>query len=109
MLTTQTIGLQTTSAGKAAFITAMYVVITPFLARLILKTRIKSINWISVSLAVIGLAVLILLNPDTMSSMGTISTGDILILICAVFSLYKLFLRINMLNQSMCYYCPCYK
>ena len=86
MLTTQTIGLQTTSAGKAAFITAMYVVITPFLARLILKTRIKSINWISVSLAVIGLAVLILLNPDTMSSMGTISTGDILILICAVFS-----------------------
>jgi drug/metabolite transporter (DMT)-like permease len=54
----QTIGLAHTPASVSGFITGMYVVCTPLLAALILRTRITSLTIVAVGLAVAGLGVL---------------------------------------------------
>lgn len=56
----QTVGLDHTSASVSGFVTGMYVVITPLLAALILRTRITAVTWGAVLLAATGLAVLTL-------------------------------------------------
>ena len=56
----QTTGLSETPASVSGFITGMYVVCTPPLAALILKTRITAITWGAVLLATAGLGVLTL-------------------------------------------------
>ncbi len=53
----QQIGLIYTTAGKAAFITAMYIVIVP-LMMLILRRKVKLITWIGIAIAVFGLYLL---------------------------------------------------
>jgi drug/metabolite transporter (DMT)-like permease len=73
----QTIGLAHTPASVSGFITGMYVVCTPLLAALILRTRINALTWGAVLLAVSGLAVLTL---DGLS-MGY---GETLTLVAAV-------------------------
>jgi drug/metabolite transporter (DMT)-like permease len=50
----QQIGLVDTSAGKAAFITGLYIVIVPLLG-IFLKQRVPLFNWIGVAFAVAGL------------------------------------------------------
>lgn len=50
----QQIGLVDTSAGKAAFITGLYIVIVPLLG-IFLKQRVPLFNWIGVAFAVVGL------------------------------------------------------
>jgi drug/metabolite transporter (DMT)-like permease len=50
----QQIGLADTSAGKAAFITGLYIVIVPLLG-FFLKQRVPLFNWIGVVFAVTGL------------------------------------------------------
>jgi len=50
----QQIGLTYTSAGKAAFITGLYIVLVPLLG-IFLKQRIRLNTWVGVVLAVIGL------------------------------------------------------
>ena len=54
----QTAGLAHTLASVSGFITGMYVVCTPLLAALILRTRITAMTWAAVGLATAGLAVL---------------------------------------------------
>jgi drug/metabolite transporter (DMT)-like permease len=54
----QTAGLAHTPASVSGFITGMYVVCTPLLAALILRTRITAMTWAAVALATVGLAVL---------------------------------------------------
>ena len=56
----QTTGLAHTAASVSGFITGMYVVCTPLLAALLLKTRITSLTWAAVALATAGLGVLTL-------------------------------------------------
>ena len=56
----QTAGLAHTPASVSGFITGMYVVCTPLLAALILRTRITPVTWGAVALATAGLAVLTL-------------------------------------------------
>jgi drug/metabolite transporter (DMT)-like permease len=56
----QTAGLASTPASVSGFITGMYVVCTPLLAALILRTRITAMTWGAVALATAGLAVLTL-------------------------------------------------
>lgn len=56
----QTAGLAHTPASVSGFITGMYVVCTPLLAALILRTRIGALTWAAVLLAVVGLGVLTL-------------------------------------------------
>ena len=73
----QQVGLQYTDAGKAGFITAMYIVLVPVLG-LFLKRRPPRTAIVSVLLAVIGLYLL--------SCVGVtrINRGDLLVLGCAV-------------------------
>ncbi|MDQ3616534.1 MAG: DMT family transporter [Actinomycetota bacterium] len=56
----QTAGLAHTPASVSGFITGMYVVSTPVLAALILRTRITAVTWGAVALATVGLGVLTL-------------------------------------------------
>jgi len=74
----QQIGLVTTDSGKAGFITAMYVVFVPILG-LFLKKRTTFNVWISVVIAIFGLYFLCITDKLTIES------GDIIILIGAVF------------------------
>ena len=69
-------GLETTTAGKAGFITTLYIVIVPLLG-LLLKKKPPRVIWISVGLAVAGLYCL------CMTESLTITTGDFYILLCS--------------------------
>lgn len=74
----QQAGLAYTTAGKAAFITGLYIVIVPLLG-VFLKQRISLNMWVGVVLAVLGLYFLSV-NEDF-----TIAFGDILEIIGAFF------------------------
>lgn len=56
----QTAGLAHTAASVSGFVTGMYVVFTPLLAAVLLRTRITALTWVAVALATAGLAVLTL-------------------------------------------------
>ncbi|MGH3332295.1 MAG: DMT family transporter, partial [Nocardioidaceae bacterium] len=56
----QTAGLAHTPASVSGFITGLYVVCTPLLAAMILRTRITAMTWGAVVLATAGLGVLTL-------------------------------------------------
>ncbi|WP_245155875.1 DMT family transporter [Nocardioides sp. 503] len=56
----QTAGLAHTAASVSGFITGMYVVATPLLAAVLLRTRITAVTWLAVLLATAGLGVLTL-------------------------------------------------
>ena len=75
----QQLGLGATSPGKAAFITALYVVLVP-VAALFFGKRARPIVWIGVALAVAGLYFLCMNGTD----FGSIYFGDVLALICAI-------------------------
>lgn len=69
-------GLETTTSGKAGFITALYIVIVP-IAGMFLGKKAPKIIWISVVLAVAGLYCLCITEEFTITS------GDFYILLCA--------------------------
>jgi drug/metabolite transporter (DMT)-like permease len=73
----QTVGLESTTAGKGGFITGLNTVIVPFLALLIFKKPINKRIWIAVGLSITGLALLLLEGES-----GLI-IGDIFVLFCA--------------------------
>jgi len=77
----QTLGLAPgmTSPGRAAFITGMFVVITPFLQAVILRRVPKWTAWVGVAAAVAGLWLL-----SGGGGGGGWNLGDSLVLICAV-------------------------
>jgi drug/metabolite transporter (DMT)-like permease len=54
----QTVGLAQTAASVSGFITGLYVVATPLLAALVLRTRVGGWTWAAVGLATVGLGVL---------------------------------------------------
>ena len=70
-------GLETTTSGKAGFITALYIVIVPILSIFLKKKALRAI-WISVVLAVAGLYCLCITEDFTITS------GDFYILLCAL-------------------------
>ena len=73
----QQVGLVYTTAGKAGFITAMYIVLVPILGLAFRKKPPVTI-WFSVLLAVIGLYLL------SCAGASSINIGDILMLGCAL-------------------------
>lgn len=80
----QQIGLVYTSAGKAGFITALYILIVPILG-LFLGKKVGVKTWIGVALAIVGMYLLCI------TSEFSIAFGDLMILLCAfVFSLHIL-------------------
>jgi drug/metabolite transporter (DMT)-like permease len=74
----QQVGLVYTTAGKAGFITSLYVVIVPILA-LFWKQSTNAGTWIGAALAVIGLYFL------SVTEKFTIEFGDLLVFFCAFF------------------------
>lgn len=74
---TQTIGLQTTAAGKAAFITGLSVVLVPLFAALLLRVALKRLAILGVLLAIIGLGLL------TLQRGLHLAGGDLWVLLCA--------------------------
>lgn len=73
----QTAGLAHTAASVSGFITGMYVVFTPILAALLLRTRITAMTWVAVALATAGLWVL------TMEGTFALGYGESLTLVGA--------------------------
>lgn len=73
----QQVGLLTTSAGKAGFITSLYIVLVPMFG-LFLKRRPHPMTWISVLIALVGLYFLSIRGDFTMSQ------GDLLVLASAL-------------------------
>ena len=73
----QQVGLVYTDAGKAGFITAMYIVLVPILG-IFRKQKPPKVIWFSVLMAVAGLYLLSCLNATG------INKGDILVLGCAL-------------------------
>lgn len=74
----QQVGLQTTTATNAGFLTGLYVLFTPLLGFLIYRTAPHPILYACVPLAIVGLYYL---NGGRFDSF---STGDLLIIGCAV-------------------------
>jgi drug/metabolite transporter (DMT)-like permease len=74
----QQIGVVYTTAGKAGFITGLYVVLVPFIG-IVLKHKITRGNWIGAILAAIGLYFL------TITGSFTIQKGDFYVLLSAFF------------------------
>ncbi len=73
----QQVGLIDTAAGKAGFLTAMYIVLVPILG-LFLRRKPSFMAYISVGIAVIGIYLL------SCVGVSQISIGDVLLLGCAL-------------------------
>ena len=76
----QQAGLADTSAGKAGFITALYVVLVPVLG-IFLRRRASGRTWVSVAIAVAGLYLLCIRAGEGFH----LQTSDIYLLLCALF------------------------
>lgn len=75
--TLQQMGIMYTTAGKAGFLTALYIVLVPVLG-IFLKRKAGLQLWISVGLALIGLYLL------CMKGSFSLNWGDWLLILCAV-------------------------
>ena len=77
----QTAGLERTTVSSTGFITGMYVVLTPLIALVVLRSTVGSGAWAGVALSVAGLAMLSGIQAGSV-------TGDLLVLAgAAVYSL----------------------
>lgn len=81
----QTVGLQYTTPSKNAFLTAVNVVIVPFLALILYRRRVDYFELGGAVLAMIGVGVL------SLKVNGAINIGDLLTLGCAVFFALQIF------------------
>jgi len=79
--TLQTAGLERTTVSSTGFITGMYVVLTPLIALVLVRSRIGLSVWGGVALSTIGLAMLSGIHAGSL-------TGDLLVLAAA--ALYSL-------------------
>lgn len=83
--TLQQIGLKYTSAGKAGFITALYIVMVPVFGFIFFKKRPAITVWISVAIALVGMYLLCITDGFSLGK------GDLWVLGCAfVFTLHIL-------------------
>ena len=73
----QQLGLSDASEGKAAFMTALYIVLVPMLG-LFLRRPTNLLNWLAVALAAVGLYFLCAMGETGFS------LSDILLLLCAL-------------------------
>jgi len=69
-------GLETTTSGKAGFITALYIVIVPIIGLFMKKQTPKTV-WISIPFAAVGLYLLCVKEGFT------VTVGDFYVLLCA--------------------------
>ena len=83
----QTLGMQTTTAGKAAFITGLSTIMVPFIMWIALRKVVKKRVWLAVIVSIAGM-IFLLLEGET-----NIIIGDFFVLICAV--LYAFYIVLN--------------
>jgi drug/metabolite transporter (DMT)-like permease len=83
----QTIGIQTTTAGKTAFITGLSTIMVPFIGWFGFKKSLNKRIWLAVVISVIGMAFLLLEGESNLL------IGDFLVLICAF--LYAIYIILN--------------
>ena len=76
----QQMGLVTVSAGKAGFITALYVVLVPVAAWILFRRNPGKVIWLGVAISVVALWLLCMPAGAGFS----LQTGDLLVLGCAV-------------------------
>ena len=74
----QQIGIVDTSAGKAGFLTALYILLVPVLRFLLFRRRTARLVWFAVLLGIIGMYLLCVTDRFRLSQ------GDALICVCAV-------------------------
>jgi len=78
----QTIGLRYTTPSRSAFLTALSVLIVPFVARFALGRGVRASAWLGVALAVVGLA--LLTRPFADGIGADVRLGDALTVGCAL-------------------------
>lgn len=81
----QTVGLQFTTPSKNAFLTAVNVVIVPFIGFVIYKRRLDVFELTGAVIAVIGIALL------SLQFSGEVNIGDVLTLLCAFAFAFHIF------------------
>lgn len=80
----QQYGIMFTSAGKAGFVTSLYMLLVPILS-LVIKKKVPWVTWISIIIGLIGLFFLCVKKGEQ------INKGDMLVLVCAfVFAIHIL-------------------
>lgn len=77
---TQTIGLQSTTPGKAGFITGLSVVLVPFFSRFLFGARGRRVETVAAGLSLLGLFLLSLTG-----GVHQLVVGDAFVLVCAIF------------------------
>ena len=96
----QTVGLQYTTPSKNAFLTAVNVVIVPFIGFLIYKKKIDKFELVGAVLAIVGVAVL------SLKLSSEINIGDLLTLCCAFAFAFHIFYTAKFVKErrSNCHY-----
>lgn len=77
----QQIGMQTASIGNASFITAIYIVLVPFLSGLILHRKVKPHHYLAALISLVGLYLI----TTGGKGLERISKGDLIVFIGSIF------------------------
>lgn len=90
----QTVGLQYTTPSKNAFLTAVNVVIVPFIGFLLYKRKIDMFELVGAVTALVGVAVL------SLKISSEINVGDLLTLCCAVGFAFHIFYTAKFVKEE---------
>ncbi|ALC92299.1 hypothetical protein AM500_22890 [Bacillus sp. FJAT-18017] len=90
----QTVGLQFTTPSKNAFLTAVNVVIVPFIAFIFYKRKVDTFELVGAIMAMVGVGVL------SLKVTGGVNIGDLLTLGCAVFFALQIFYTAKYVKDS---------
>ncbi|WP_043930541.1 DMT family transporter [Bacillus sp. EB01] len=90
----QTVGLQFTTPSKNAFLTAVNVVIVPFIAFIFYKRKVDAFELVGAIMAMVGVGVL------SLKVTGGVNIGDLLTLGCAVFFALQIFYTAKYVKDS---------
>ena len=81
--TTQQIGLETTSAGKSGFITALYVAFVPLIG-LLCKKKTPIVGWFAIPIALLGFAMMSIKDDFTIAMGDALTLCAALIFACQI-------------------------
>lgn len=84
----QTVGLNYTTASKNAFLTAVYVVLVPFLSWIFLSKKPTLRNYVAALMCLVGIALVAVVGKDEHGSMEFL--GDLLSLFSGVFYAFQI-------------------
>jgi drug/metabolite transporter (DMT)-like permease len=80
----QQLGLLTTAVTNAGFITSLYIAFVPFVAWLILRTRVRPMVLVAVAVSLLGAWLLASHGPAAVGQAAHLTVGDFLIVISAL-------------------------